>query len=35
MSPAISEAFSQVVGNIVNTIASGMPFDTVFPETLP
>ncbi|XP_023713855.1 protein takeout [Cryptotermes secundus] len=33
MSPAISEAFAQVVGNIVNTIASGLPYDALFPVT--
>jgi hypothetical protein len=34
MSPAVREAFAQVVGNIVNTIASGLPFDTVYPERI-
>jgi hypothetical protein len=32
MSPGISEAFAQVVRNTVNSVASGLPFDTVFPE---
>jgi hypothetical protein len=31
MSPAISEAFAQVIGSIVNTIASGLPYDALFP----
>jgi hypothetical protein len=35
MSPAISEAFAQVIGNIVNTIASGLTYDTVFPVRVP
>jgi hypothetical protein len=35
MSPAISEAFAQVIGNIVNTIASGLPYDALFPVSGP
>jgi hypothetical protein len=35
MSPAITEAFAQVIGIIVNNIVSVIPFDVAFPETIP
>jgi hypothetical protein len=35
MSPAVTEAFSQVIGIIVNNIDSTIPFDVIFPETIP
>ncbi|GFG38868.1 hypothetical protein Cfor_02175 [Coptotermes formosanus] len=35
MSPAITEAFAQVIGSIVNNIADVLPFDALFPETIP
>jgi hypothetical protein len=35
MSPAISEAFAQVIGSIVNTITSGLPYDALFPARGP
>jgi hypothetical protein len=35
MSPAVTEAFSQAIGIIVNNIDSTIPFDVVFPETIP
>jgi hypothetical protein len=35
MSPAIVEAFTQAMNIIVNNIASAIPFDVIYPETIP
>jgi hypothetical protein len=35
MSPAIFEGFAQVVASIINNIADVLPFDALYPETIP
>jgi len=35
LSPPIFEGFAQVVSAIINNIADYLPFDTIFPETVP
>jgi len=35
VSPPIFEGFAQVVNTIINNIANFLPFDTLFPETIP
>jgi len=35
MSPALFEGFAQVVANIINNTADVLPFDALFPETIP
>jgi hypothetical protein len=34
LSPSVSEAFAQVIGNIVNNISSVLSYDTTFPEKI-
>lgn len=35
VSPPIFEGFAQVVSQIINNIADFLPFDALFPETIP
>jgi len=35
MSPALFEGFAQAIGSIINNIADFLPFDALFPETIP
>ena len=35
MSPPIFEGFAQAVNSIINSIADVLPFDALFPETIP
>jgi hypothetical protein len=35
MSPPIFEGFAQAIGNIINNIADYLPYDALFPETIP